>query len=708
MAGEKLLNEERQERTVSGMAEKGRLAFGLEPAAERAAPGLPAAGGSEDGAAGMTPGRAALQASQGRVSGALKNATFIRPVDEEQCRKWNERLTKYKSAKHQLDRRVIDAEEWWRMRNEFQERKETDAGDSDMEFRSKSAWLFNVIASKHADYIAAYPMANIRARAEDDKGEAYMLTKIIPVILQQARFKRVYDLNGWQKLKTGCGIYKVFWDKNAERGLGNIRIVRRSLLNVFWDPGVTDIQQSKEFFDVEMVDRETLLDEYPELEDRELGSAVVPEKIISEETMQEQEKIALIEVYYKRRGILHYAKYVGTTVLYATENDNEILGEERNPATGIIEKVHTRAADGLYDHGLYPYVFDVLYPVENSPAGFGNVDVCANAMTRIDMLNQAMLENAEFGSTPRYFARSDGNINMKEFLNVKQKIVHVPGPVDDSMLRPIDTPQLSGNHIAVQNAFISELRETSGNTEAGNGIAQSGVTAASAYAALQEASGKLNRASTDTTYDAYQDISYLVIELIRQFFVAPRMFRIMGDMGTEKYISFSNEGMLPKWQGMIGDQDMGYRLPEYDIEVVPESKLNYNKRTQNELAMELYGKGFFNPENADQALACLDMMDFDDKDETIRKVAQNGTMLQELRQWQQLALQLAQQFAPAMVPGLAGAVTGDQSGIVAYGEDVAKAGVGVQGGTVGEEEPAIVQKARQRANEASQPGGSSV
>lgn len=657
------------------------------------------------------PGTANMQGmtiTAGQRNDELSRAQFIRPVDAEQCRKWNEKLTRYKAAKHKLDQRIIDSEEWWRMHNEFTEAKVTDAGDSDLEFRSKSAWLFNTLASKHADYIESYPMANIRARAEDDKGQAYMLSKVMPVILKQANFKKTYDLNGWQKLKIGTGIYKIIWDAKKENGLGNVAIVRRNMLNIFWEPGITDIQQSRLLFDVEMVDRETLTEEYPELKDQQLVSAVTPEKVKDAESVINTDKVAVIDVYYKRRGVLHYAKYVGETVIYATENDNEVLSTDRSPVDGVITGVHTKATDGLYDHGKYPYVFDVLFPIENSPAGFGYVDVCANAMTRIDLLNQAMLENAEFGASPRYFARSDGNINMDEFLNVKKKIVHVPGPVGEDALRLIDAPQLSGNHMAVQSAFISELRETSGNTEAGNGIAKSGVTAASAYAMLQEASGKLSRASTITTYDAFEEIIYLTYELIRQFYDQPRMFRIMGELGTEKYISFSNDGMKPQWQGMQAGQDMGYRLPEYDIDVVPERKSSYSKISQNELAMELYGKGFFNPQMTDQSLACLDMMDFDDKDEIMRKVAQNGTLFDQLRQWQQLALQLAAVHAPNMVQGLAESVTGNAVPDI-RSESVASPGEGIRrmAGEDGQE-PTLIKNARRRSNEASQPGGSTV
>lgn len=635
------------------------------------------------------------------VRARVREMQPVQPVDSEQCRKWNETLARYKSGKQHLEKRVQDAERWWRLRNEFCEDPETDPGDLKNKFRSRSAWLFNVLASKHADYHEAYPTLNFLARAEDDRAEAKMLSKIVPAVLKQNHFEEVYDAVGWQKLKTGTGVYKVFWDQSKLNGLGDIGIVRRNLLHLFWEPGITDIQDSKCFFDVEMVDIETLKDEYPELDDRQLRGGIEPAKMPTEDYVDETDKVPLIDVYYKRRGKLHYAKYVGETVLYATENDNEVTKKQRDPMTGTLTGVKTAAADGLYDHGLYPFVFDTLYPVEESPAGFGYIDVAANAMTRIDLINQSFLANVKANATPRYFIRKDGGINEDELLDTNKALVHINGQLDENSLRLIDARPLSNDQLSLMNNTISELRETTGNTEAGNGIRQSGVTAASAYAALQEAAGKTSRDSTLTSYRAAEKIGYMVCELIRQKYDQPRQFRITGDLGREEYVAFDNSGMVPQWQGMIGGLDMGYRVPEYDIDVVPEKNTSYTKMAQNELALQLYNGAFFAPQNADQSLACLSIMDFDSKEQVEQKVAQNGTLFTELRQWQQLALELAARYEPEMVEGLSASITGDTGGAIR-----AQAGPAPNLDVTDNQEATIVKNARERSATASQPGGS--
>ena len=603
-------------------------------------------------------------------------------INADQLRIWTEDLSKYKAGKAQLEHRVINAERWWKLRNQYVEQAETEAVKEG--FQSTSAWLHNVINSKHADYLEAYPTVNILPREQQDKVEAWALSKIIPVILKHNNFEQTYDENGWQKLKTGCGVYKVFWDNKKLNGLGDISVTRRDLLSIYWEPGINNIQDSKEVFDVELRDKDELIEEYPELLNyRVLADVVTPTKFPTDDNVPKDNKVSVIDIYYHRHGKLHYCKYVGETVLYATENDTE----QRIRVDTITgqQTAYTRAEEGLYQHGKFPYVFDTLFPIEGSPAGYGYVDICANAQTRIDLLNRALLKNALASATPRAFIRADGNINREQFLNIEQALIEVPGGVDDTQLRFVQATPMSGNIINYENLIIQELRETSGNTETSTGSSSHGVTAASALAALQEASGKTSRASTITTYRAFGLISDLIIELIRQFYDLPRQFRITGSMGVERFITFQNSFMQPQQQGMIGGQDMGYRVPVYDIEVEPEKKTRYTKMSQNELSLQLLGNGIFNPAMAPQALLCLSMMDFDGKDEIMQKIEPNSMLQQQMI----MAMQAAglppvgaaqQQRAPS---GKAEKVDLDKE--------------------PGENKQ--VQRSRERAQEASQPGG---
>ena len=311
------------------------------------------------------------------------------------------------------------------------------------------------------------------------------------------------------------------------------------------------------------------------------------------------------------------------------------------------------APDGLYAHGRYPFVLDPLFPVEGSPCGYGFVDLCHNNQTAIDLMRSAIIKNTVVGATPRYFQRIDGSVNEEEFADLGRSLVHVSGNLGEDSLRQIGFSPLSGVYMDVLNSSIQELRETSGNTETSTGNISSGVTAASAIAALQEASGKGSRDSTRSSYIAYARIVELCIELIRQFYGLPRSFRIAGRAGAEEYIRFSNAGLCPR------PQPFGAALPVFDVKVSAQKRNAYSRLSQNELAMELYRMGIFDEGKEQEALSCLRMMEFDGRDELIGRITASMGLrekLDELQKYKALALAFARRYRPDMAEGLGVAV----------------------------------------------------
>ena len=610
-------------------------------------------------------------------------------IGPEQLLQFTRILQTYKSGKTQTENRILASENWWKLRNTMEEQKTTNKG-KDGGFKSVSGWLHNVIVSKHADAMESYPEPNILPREAGDRAEAQKLSHIIPCILEQNQFEKTYSDVMWQKLKTGTGVYKVVWDSSKLNGLGDIAVEKVNLLNVYWEPGVTDIQRSRYFFHTELYDMEALEEQYPQLTGKLKGEPFSSTKFLYDDTVTTDNKRTVIEVYYHKyingKKTLQYCKYVGDQVLSATENDPEL------------------SVRGLYDHGRYPYEFDSLFPIEGSPCGYGFVDICSNPQTEIDLLKTSFVKNAMVGATPRYWSRGDGTVNEEEFLDLSNPIVHAQD-ISENALRKIDHDTLDSIYVNVLDRAIQELRETSGNTETSTGNIQSGVTAASAIAALQEASGKGSRDSTQAAYRVYSQIVDLCIELIRQFYELPRQFRIIGEYGAQQFISYSNEGIQPQHQGNDFGEDMGYRKPVFDIKVSAQKRNVYTKVTQNELALQFFQMGFFNPQMCDQALLCLGMMEFDGKDEIMQKVSRNGTLMQKLMQYMQTAFMLAQQVDPMMAQSIAQdmmAVTGGAAPMASAAPQLVESD-NIAG--ISQKEPAVVSNARERSGNATQPGG---
>ncbi len=552
--------------------------------------------------------------------------SIMKPIDSSAVKNASQILMKYRAGKRRLESKIVENEEFWKLR-------QWGSGEKGEKRTPATAWLWNVLVSKHADAMDSIPEPNILPREENDVAQAKLLSGVIPVILEQNDFSTTYSDAMWYKLKQGTGVYGVFWDSGKLNGLGDISVKKMDLLSCFWEPGVTDIQSSANFFTTQLQSNESLREDYPFLKDVNLTSnSPTVTKYRYDDTVDTTDKSLVIDWYYKKkRGtktVVHYCKFVGDTVLFATENDPEHF------------------PDGIYDHGKYPFVFDVLFPVEGSPCGYSYTDICKDTQIQIDELNAAMVKNAKIGSKVRYFSKMSGGINEDEFADWSNDIVHVEGDLDEKHVKPIEVPVLNGVYVNILNNKIDELKETSGNRDVNNGSTGSAVTAASAIAALQEASGKTSRDFLKNTYNAYSKIIKLVIGLIRQFYSEERKFRIIGEDGKMSFISCSNRMISGEKIFLDDGTEIGYRVPEFDVEVSAQKNTAYTKAAQNELALQFYNAGFFDPSRSDQAAAAVSMMDFSRKDSVLMKISQNSLANDRAEEYKALALTLAQIYEP--------------------------------------------------------------
>ena len=529
-------------------------------------------------------------------------------IGTEEVRRAADILRRYHAGKRQLEQRIIDNEQFWKLRH-WQQMEKTGQGGNPADPQPTSGWLVNCILSKHADAMDCYPEPTVLPREPGDREEAGKLTRILPVILKKNGFKRTYSSAWWYKLKSGCAVYGVFWDAGKLNGLGDISIRRMDLLNLFWEPGVTDIQDSPHFFSTELQDREALEERYPQAKGKADRGGWTLSRYLYDDAVDTSGKVLVVDWYYHTREngrrVLQYCKFVGDTVLYATENDPDMRDR------------------GWYDHGRYPFVFDVLFPEEGTPTGYGYVDLCKSPQKQIDLMNQAILKNTLASATPRFFVRSDGAVNENEYADWTRPFVHTNGNLGSDSIAPIQTAGLDSVYVAILQSKIAEMKETAGNRDVANGGTAGGVTAATAIAALQEAGGKLSRNMIDDGYEAFSDAVTLCIELIRQFYSLPRQFRLLGVMGQEEFVSYDSRGLQP--QAVDDGVVSGYRVPEFDLEVSAQDENPYKTMEYNQLALQLFQMGFFRADMADQALRCLELMDFKNKDRLMSSILRGQT-----------------------------------------------------------------------------------
>ena len=608
-------------------------------------------------------------------------------IGTKQIQKARQTLLNYKQGKANLEQRIIDNEQWYKLRHWECMRAKNEA------IKPTSAWLFNCIENKVADMLDNTPSANVLPREAGDREQAKMLSSILPVVLDQADFEQTYADFALQKVKSGTGVYGVFWDSSKLNGLGDISIQSIDTLSLFWESGIKDIQKSRNIFHVELCDNDVLKERYPKLQHENLGTSTLDlNKYVYDDSVDTTNKSAVVDWYYKKyqngKTVLHYCKFVNDVVLYATENDP------------------TLAERGWYDHGLYPFVFDPMFAVEGSPAGFGFVDVSKNPQEFIDRGNAAMMTNMLVNARPRYLTRIEGGINEEEFCDLEKSLVHVEGNISTDTVARIESTVFNDVYVTAIRDKIEELKETTGTRDVSTGGTTSGVTAASAIASLIENGSKLSRSANKGAFRAFKKMCLMSIELIRQFYDMPRQFRIIGENGAAEYVTYSNAGIRAQHQGIDFGVDTGYRLPLFDIEISVEKKTEYSRMAQNELVLQFYQLGMFDPSRADMSLMAIDMMDFDRKEQMMQKIAQNGTMFQKMMAMQQQMVALAQMVDEARGSNIAQQLIAQFSGgqPVAPIDGNAPRKVEETEALGGEgKEPSHTKKARQRVAESTNP-----
>jgi hypothetical protein len=512
--------------------------------------------------------------------------------------------SEYKSAKEGLKNNIIENYKWY----EAQHNINFDAKKN--EPRSTTEYVFSAIENKYADALDAYPEASVLERAEDDKETVKVLSKILPVQLELSNFKKAYKKNWRRKMKTGTGIYFVDCDREKQE----IIINSVNILAFFADFNVDDIQNSEFVFVTRVEANENLKAEYPEYAalfegDCTLDTADGPKNMTG--------RTEVVDCYYKKikkaedgsiKQVVHLMKWARDAILEATE---DMPGYE----------------DGMYLHGKYPFVLDVMYAKDESPFGFGIIDIIKDIQNYIDKMDNAIARNTIIASKVRYIIKDHAGINSEELADFSKDIIHASGDVQEG-IRELQCAGLPGYIAEYRDRKIEELKEIIGNRDFQQGGNAGGVVSGSAIELLQQSGAKMSRASVDDSYDAYKEICIMVIELMRECFTEEKVYRITGDGGENEFVSFSGENLYKK--NALGFADNSEPI-EFDVLITPQRSNPYTKQGTNATMIQLWEAGVFNPQNLDASILLIKNMQFDGKDKLLTdlQTKQQEIMMQQ-------------------------------------------------------------------------------
>lgn len=506
--------------------------------------------------------------------------------------------------------------------------------------RHIGAQTLNVIMNKHADAMDNYPEPIFLPREKSDEETAQMLSSIIPCVLERNRYQKTYDMTWTDKLVGGACVSSITWDSEAENGLGDIRVSRVNVLSMAWEPYIEDIQDSQNVFVVNYIDIEQAKEllELEEVSGEDLG---LTEFKTYDAKSKTENKAALIDWYYKKDGLLHFCKFCGEHIIFASENEPE------------------KYPKGFYEHGKYPFVVGVCFPLRDTPVGFGFIDVCRAPQRELDELKHDILKNIKVNSQTRSLVDKQAAVNIDDLSDLNKEFIEAANLQSGSrIIVPLETKDIAGGALSMYSAITDEIKMTTGTNDAASGASAAGVTSGSAIAALQEAGGKISRDINKGGFREFEEICELTLELIRQFYNPERWFRIVGEDKKVRYEQFGNESLVPQEYTIEGDDTIYMRVPVFDIEVKAQRSNPFTTAANNQMMVDMFNMGAFAPENADAALGMLECMSFEGKDKLVEIIKRNSQLLQTVQQLQgrvdmanaMMAQQAAQQTAAEAPP----------------------------------------------------------
>lgn len=387
---------------------------------------------------------------------------------------------------------------------------------------------------------------------------------IVRFILEQNHFETLHKRRVEDCFIAGTAVTQITWDEDMDGGQGNVALLRWPMEAFLWDPIAESIQDARAVMKVSWHPLSWYAAHYPEVapyiaqEEYAHDDVGVPDAWQRKQAGDE-ERAMMLEYWYRkydakqRKYTIHVACVAGGALLEMSERDTP---------------------EGVFAHGMYPFVLDVFTPIEGLPVGIGMVQELAPMMRYINRYAHYVDENLRMSSKTRLLVRRDAQIDHTALMDWQQNIVE-GGNIDEDAVRWMKTAPLSalvtGQMLQMQN----DIKQDSGQNQFTRGETIGGVTAASAIVSLQEAGGKITRLRTGMLKEGFARMVEQVLWLVAEFYGRGRAQRVTGRDGSMHEMIWDPEGHL-------------YPPPPYSVRVEVQRRNPMRVQARNELYMQTY------------------------------------------------------------------------------------------------------------------------
>lgn len=466
----------------------------------------------------------------------------------------------------------------------------------------------STIENLQADLMDNYPMAIIQPESPQDREASEIINALVRQNHDSMGYIKEYRDVCHDILTGGYGVQEVGYDPLANHGLGGAFIRYVDNHTILFDPQTCRMQEGRAVFKISPRTIVWLEQRYPD----KVGKFQQDEFSLEEDEELKYDKtksVLMLEYWFKEwdesaeRWKVHMCLLAGHQ---------------------LLEDSRTEKPDGYFSVGDYPFVISRLFTRKNTCLGYGIPDLFGQMQKYSDKLDSIAMKNAAMSSHNKLLVTTMSGFDVDD-LRDWSKEVHYGENLNG--ITWFSNPPLPQYTVQAPSMIRQTIKEESGANDFSRGNTASGVTAASAIAALQEMSSKRSRMIAMQLHEAFKDAVRYEIEFEREYNVLPREVQLTID-GQQTTATFESAVMERT-------SDLGNDVPiEFVVSIKVQRENKWAIATQNELILQMVQLGILQPAQA------VELMEFEGKEEMLNKVAQQQ---QAMSPEQQQAEQQAQE-----------------------------------------------------------------
>ena len=362
-------------------------------------------------------------------------------------------------------------------------------------------------------------------------------------------------------LVYGTAVWFVQWD-GKEGEYGNIKIKEVDPFNIFPDPLAENVDNAEYIVYATYKNANQIKQQFPDKANAIEGSRISMSELVAnrdEQDTNEENQVLILEMWCRDWTTMDEdidgnksLKYPQGRVITCLPELGIILSDKKNP----------------YKDGKFPFVLMKNYDVPFKFWGVGEVEQILSPQIYVNELTNQIIDNAKNTANMQWIIDKNAGIGQGKLTNRPGLVIRKNPGAEVRRDTPPPMPTYVREQIDVLKADIQDI---SGVLDSLKGEKQTGVVAASAILALQEASQSRIRLKIKIMESNLTELANMVYSRMQQFWKLDRWVRVTDIEGNPSFRE-------------IGQQVL---QNDYDLKVMAGSTMPVNKNAMMDLMIRL-------------------------------------------------------------------------------------------------------------------------